>query len=236
MCIPISIPVFLLRLLLFLLLPPLMKQQTACERVRGRQGRRGLLHGEPTPRVRARSLLVRGRQRRRETPPPCGCESFSCVLVGGHRARREARAAGETVRAAATGVYRGGGGVGGTGGAAVQADGRRGGRSTDHVAQEPGVVEGLAVPAREESRVGSRGWVFSVRRLAGSWWGGGNVCLACCLPCVCSRAPRGRGGVGGLIPPMIEYHRCTKSAWLGVFLSLVVCLVCSIVLWCFLCV
>lgn len=51
-------------------------------------------------------------------------------------------------------------------GDALQADGGCGGRGGDSVAEEPGLVEGVAVPAGEELGVGCHRDVFSLRRVA----------------------------------------------------------------------
>ena len=51
-------------------------------------------------------------------------------------------------------------------GHALQADGGCCGWGGDNVAEEPGVVEGVAVPAGEEPGVGCQRGVFSLRRLA----------------------------------------------------------------------
>lgn len=67
----------------------------------------------------------------------------------------------------------GGGDVGGGGlrgvvrrRAPVQADGRRRGRRVDRRAQEPGGLEGLAVPAGQELGVGGGRCILSLRGVA----------------------------------------------------------------------
>lgn len=115
-------------------------------------------------RLLTRSLLQRRRgEGGRQAAAPRSRGGVPGVLHGGDRVRREA-CAGEAA---------GRGDVGGGGlrclvrrGHALQADGGCCGWGGDIVAEEPGVVEGVAVPAGEEPGVGCHRGVFALRRLA----------------------------------------------------------------------
>lgn len=115
-------------------------------------------------RLLTRSLLQRRRgEGDRQAAAPRSRGGVSGVLHGGDRVRREAGA----------GEAAGRGDVGGGclrclvgRGHALQADGGCCGWGGDIVAEEPSVVEGVAVPAGEESGVGCHRGVFALRRLA----------------------------------------------------------------------